>query len=72
MSKKLYRSTNDRKISGVCGGIAEYLDIDVTIIRVLWVIGTIVSFFTGFFIYIACVFIIPEDDGFYDGEFKEK
>ena len=37
MEKKLYRS-NDRKIFGVCGGVAEYLGIDPIIVRVLWVI----------------------------------
>lgn len=37
MSKKLYRS-NDRKVFGVCGGIAEYLGIDPTIVRLLWII----------------------------------
>lgn len=39
MSKKLYRS-NDRKVFGVCGGIAEYFDIDPTIVRLLWIILT--------------------------------
>jgi phage shock protein PspC (stress-responsive transcriptional regulator) len=37
MEKKLYRS-NDRKIFGVCGGIAEYLDIDPTLVRVIWAV----------------------------------
>ena len=37
MNKKLYRSKNDKKISGVCGGIAEYFGIDATIVRLLWV-----------------------------------
>ena len=37
MEKKLYRS-NDRKIFGVCGGIAEYLGCDPTLIRILWVV----------------------------------
>ena len=37
--KKLYKSTTDRKIAGVCGGIAEYLEIDSTLIRLIWVIS---------------------------------
>ena len=37
MSKKLYRS-NERKIFGVCGGIAEYFNIDPTIVRLIWII----------------------------------
>jgi phage shock protein C len=36
--KKLYLSSTNKKIGGVCGGIAEYLGIDPTIIRILWVI----------------------------------
>ena len=35
MQKKLYRSKSDRKIAGVCGGVAEYLNIDVTVVRVI-------------------------------------
>ena len=38
--KKLYRS-NDRKIFGVCGGIAEYFDFDPTVVRVLWAVLTV-------------------------------
>ena len=37
--KKLYKSTTDRKVAGVCGGIAEYLEIDSTLIRLIWVIS---------------------------------
>ena len=38
-SKRLMRSRTDRKIAGVCGGIAEYLDVDSTIVRVIWVVA---------------------------------
>ena len=41
MNKKLYRSATQVKISGVCGGIAEYFGIDVPIVRLLWVLGTL-------------------------------
>ncbi|MCR4903864.1 MAG: PspC domain-containing protein [Butyrivibrio sp.] len=37
MKKRLYRS-NERKIFGVCGGIAEFLDVDPTIVRIIWVL----------------------------------
>jgi phage shock protein C len=37
-SKRLMRSTSDRKIAGVCGGIAEYFDIDSTFVRLVWVL----------------------------------
>lgn len=71
-NKKLYRSVNDKKISGVCGGIAEYFGMDATIIRLLWVLGTLLNFFIGVVAYVACVFIMPEDDGCIDVDYKEK
>ncbi len=39
--RKLYRSKTNRVIGGVCGGIAEYLNVDPTLIRVLWVLGSL-------------------------------
>lgn len=69
MEKKLYRSTTDKKIAGVCGGLAAYLDIDVSIIRLLWVFLT---FFAGlsFWIYIIAAVIIPEEPTYpqFDGQ----
>ena len=59
MAKRLYRSTSDRQLAGVCGGIAKYLNLDPTVIRILWVIITLFGF-AGLIAYIACVFIIPE------------
>ena len=59
MEKKLYRSKSDKKLAGVCGGFADYLHIDVTIIRLLWVILTLCASI-GLWIYIACALIIPE------------
>ena len=71
--KKLYRSRTDVKISGVCGGIAEYLGIDSTIVRVLWVLGSFMTaLMFGLLLYVICVFIIPEDSGFIDAEVREK
>src|ERR671923_1614777 len=40
--KGLVRSTNDRKVAGVCAGIADYFDIDTTLVRVLWLLATLV------------------------------
>lgn len=72
-SKKLYRSNTDVKISGVCGGIAEYLGIDSTVVRVLWVLGSFMTaLMFGLLLYVVCVFIIPEDPGYIDAEFNEK
>jgi len=62
MDKRLYRSKKDRKICGVCGGIAEYFDVDPTIVRLIWAILTIFSaFFPGIILYLICCLIIPEE-----------
>lgn len=59
MTQKLYRSTNNKMIAGVCGGIAEYLDLDPTLVRLLWLIlGFAMGI--GFLAYIVCAVIIPE------------
>ena len=47
MMKRLYRSKTDKKISGVCGGMADYFAIDPVIVRLLWVLGTLMSLFLG-------------------------
>lgn len=57
--KKLYKSDVDRKLCGVCGGIAEYLGIDSTIVRLLWVL-LIVIFGTGILAYILAALVMPD------------
>ena len=57
--KKLYKSDVDRKLCGVCGGIAEYLGIDSTIVRLLWVV-LVVFFGTGILAYIISALVIPD------------
>lgn len=61
MKKKLKRSTKDKKLCGVCGGIAEYFDIDVTLVRLICVI-LILSVGTGLLAYFIAALIIPKDD----------
>ncbi len=56
--KKLYRSENDRRLAGVCGGIAEYLGIDSTIVRLIWVVA-VLCFGTGLLAYLIAALIIP-------------
>ena len=56
--KKLYRSKSNRMIAGVCAGVAEYLNIDPTVIRVIWAIACFGTL--GILAYIACALIIPE------------
>lgn len=62
--KKVYKSIKDKKISGVCGGIAEYFDIDSTMVRLLWILF-ILAGGSGILGYIVCVLIIPNEPNSY-------
>ncbi|WP_314082183.1 PspC domain-containing protein [Leptotrichia sp. HSP-334] len=64
MEKKLYKSLKDRKIAGVCGGIAEYLNIDSNVIRIIWVIFAF-GFGTGILAYIICALILSDNPSEY-------
>jgi phage shock protein PspC (stress-responsive transcriptional regulator) len=59
---RLTRSTTDRKVAGVCGGIAEFLGVDATAVRVGWIVLTIVpgAIVFGAVAYLAAWFIMPE------------
>lgn len=59
MAKKLYRSKEDRKIAGVCGGLGEYFDIDPTIIRLIW-LAMLFAVGSGVLAYIIGWIIVPE------------
>lgn len=56
--KKLYKSRRDKKIDGVCAGIAHYLNLDPTIIRLLWIILSLAGG-SGVLAYIICMIIMP-------------
>lgn len=58
MEKKLYRSNTDKKIAGVCGGIAEYFNIDTTFIRLGWAFLCLFAG-CGILAYILAAIIIP-------------
>ena len=59
--KKLMRSRSDRKIGGVCAGVAQYLDLDVSLVRILWFFITLAcGIFPGFIAYVLGWIIIPE------------
>ncbi|MDT3393650.1 PspC domain-containing protein [Latilactobacillus curvatus] len=61
MGKRLYKSTNNRMISGVMGGIAEYFNIDPTLVRILYVVFSMFSAaFPGIVVYIILAMVIPE------------
>ncbi|MDP4133615.1 MAG: PspC domain-containing protein [Bacillota bacterium] len=58
--KKLYKSTTDKKIFGVCGGIAEYFELDSTIVRLIWVIFLFWGG-AGLLAYLIAALIMPRD-----------
>jgi len=60
MQKKLYRSTSNKMLAGVCAGVAKYLNIDPTVIRVIWAVLSLFAFI-GVLAYLVCALIIPEE-----------
>lgn len=59
--KKLYLSNKDKKISGFCGGLAQYLEIDSTIVRLLYILLTLLSMGFGIIFYIIASLIVPRN-----------
>ena len=59
MEKKLRKSSVDKKICGVCGGIGEYFNVDPTVVRLLWVLFSIAGG-AGVLAYIVAAIIMPE------------
>lgn len=60
MEKKLYRSRTDKQICGVCGGLAKYLNMDVSIVRLVTVLLVLFAG-GGLLAYIIAALIIPEE-----------
>lgn len=60
MKKRLYKSKNDKKLCGVCAGIAEYFEIDPTIVRLAWVAFVILGG-SGILAYIIAALVIPNE-----------
>ena len=59
MEKRLVRNVQDKKIAGVCAGLADYFDIDPTLVRALWIIFTLLGG-SGVLAYIILWVIMPE------------
>ena len=59
MEKKLYKIVEGKQVCGVCGGIAEYFNIDPTLVRLGWALLTICAG-TGLIAYIVCACVIPD------------
>ncbi|MBZ5702988.1 MAG: PspC domain-containing protein [Acidobacteriia bacterium] len=56
--KRLLRSVKDKKIAGVCAGLADYFDLDATLIRVVWLLAVLLGG-TGLLAYLVCWIVIP-------------
>ena len=59
--KILYLSNKNRKIAGFCGGLAEYFNVDPTMVRLLYVIFTLLSMGTGLLVYLIAWLIVPRN-----------
>lgn len=60
MKKRLYKSKTEKKLGGVCGGIAQYFEIDPTLVRLAWVAFTIFGG-SGILAYIIALIVMPEE-----------
>ena len=60
MEKKLYKSNDNKKLDGVCGGLAEYFNVDPTLIRLGWALVTLCTAGLGIIGYIVCAVIMPK------------
>lgn len=59
--RKLYRSSRDKKIFGVCGGLADYLGVDATLLRILLIVVAVFSAGSVILVYIIAGFVIPRE-----------
>lgn len=60
MVKKLYRSVSDKKIAGVCGGLAKYFGVDSTVVRLVWAAAVILAG-AGLLLYLIAWVLIPQE-----------
>ena len=58
--KRLVKSTNNKKICGVCAGVAAYFNIDPTIVRLIWAV-LVFAYGTGLLIYLIAALVLPAD-----------
>lgn len=61
--KALRLDKKNKKVAGVCAGFARYLDVDVVLVRVIWLGVALCTGGLGFFVYLAAWIIVPSDDG---------
>lgn len=60
-AKKLYRSRNNRMIAGACAGLANFFGIDTTVVRIVFVAGTVLGFGSFVLIYLVLFIVVPEE-----------
>jgi len=60
MEKRFYRSRTDKKLAGVCAGIASYFEIDPTLVRLIWIVFTFAGG-AGLLVYIIAAIVMPEE-----------
>lgn len=60
MGKRLYKIEEGKKLDGVCGGIAEYFNIDATVVRLVWALLTLCTVGTGLIGYLICAVLMPK------------
>lgn len=58
MGKRLYKVEQGRKIFGVCGGLAEYINVDVVLVRIVWAVFGL-CYGVGIVLYLVCAFVLP-------------
>ena len=60
MTKCLTKSLSDKKIAGVCSGVAKYFGVDPTVVRIAWAL-LVLLFGVGIFLYLVCWLLMPDD-----------
>jgi len=60
MTKKLYKSRTDVKLDGVCAGLAKYIGVDPTVVRLAWVVFSLIGG-SGLIAYIVCAVLMPRE-----------
>ncbi len=63
LQRRIMRSSTDKWVAGVCGGIGNYIGVDPTIIRIVWAVLCLI-FGTGFLAYLICALIIPSETAY--------
>ena len=65
MSKKIYKISDEKQVAGVCAGVADYFDLDVTLVRIITVALILGSFSFVFWLYVISAFVMPDKKDIY-------